>query len=184
MLREYFGNFLYVRSQLPYQTRFRLACIDGFAGGGRYACGSPGSPIIFLEEIDRAARAINAKRSVDGFPGLEIECLLVLNDSDPSAVKSLRNQMAPLQASLSSSVGLEVVYLQETFEDMYPALHRLLAGRRYRNVVFNLDQCGHSHVDRRVLRNIMRSYPSVEIFYTFAIESLLAFLRKTGPRAP
>ena len=181
VLRDYFGKFLYVRSQLPYQTRFRLACVDGFAGGGRYACGAPGSPIIFLEEIDRAARAINAKRSEHGFPGLEIECLLLLNDSDPSAVKSLRKHIAPLQANLSSSVELEVVYLQQTFEDIFPALNRLLAGRRYRNVVFNLDQCGHSHVDRGILRNIMRSYRSVEIFYTFAIESLLAFLRKTDP---
>ena len=54
-----------------------------------------------------------------------------------------------------------------------------MAAGRYRNVLFNLDQCGHSKVDRRTIVHIMSSYPSVEIFYTFAIASLITFLRKT-----
>ena len=33
ILREYFFNYLTVRCQLPHQSRFRLAIIDGFAGG-------------------------------------------------------------------------------------------------------------------------------------------------------
>ena len=37
ILREYFANYLGVRCQLPQQTQFRLAIVDGFAGGGRYA---------------------------------------------------------------------------------------------------------------------------------------------------
>jgi hypothetical protein len=53
---------------------------------------------------------------------------------------------------------------------------------RYRNVLFNLDQCGHSHVERKTLVDIMRSFASAEIFYTFAIEPLLAFLRKSEPQ--
>ena len=32
ILREYFFNYLTVRCQLPLQSRFRLAIIDGFAG--------------------------------------------------------------------------------------------------------------------------------------------------------
>jgi len=41
ILREYFRQYIIVRCQLPQQTKFRLAIIDGFAGGGRYACGAP-----------------------------------------------------------------------------------------------------------------------------------------------
>jgi three-Cys-motif partner protein len=44
VLREYFARYLAVRCQFPQQTRFRLAIIDGFAGGGRYGCGAPGCP--------------------------------------------------------------------------------------------------------------------------------------------
>ena len=57
----------------------------------------------------------------------------------------------------------------------------LLARGRYRNVLFNLDQCGHSRVECSTIVDIMHSIPSVEIFYTFAIETLLAFLRKAEP---
>jgi len=35
ILREYFYEYLKVRCQNPKQQRFRLAIMDGFAGGGR-----------------------------------------------------------------------------------------------------------------------------------------------------
>jgi three-Cys-motif partner protein len=62
IVREYFARYLAVRCQLPMQSKFRLAIVDGFAGGGRYKCGSPGSPIIFIEELRLAAEELNIKR--------------------------------------------------------------------------------------------------------------------------
>lgn len=41
VLREYFSEYLRVRWRLPQQTKFRLAIVEGFAGGGRYRCGRP-----------------------------------------------------------------------------------------------------------------------------------------------
>ena len=38
ILREYSQQYLMVRCQDPRQTRFRLAVVDGFSGGGRYTC--------------------------------------------------------------------------------------------------------------------------------------------------
>ncbi len=58
---------------------------------------------------------------------------------------------------------------------------RFLEKGRYRSVIFNLDQCGHSHVERNTILDIMHSYPAAEIFYTFVISSLLAFLQKDQP---
>ena len=178
VLREYFANYLRVRSQIPYQHHFRLACVDGFAGGGRYASGEPGSPLIFLEELSRAATEINLVRADGGFRQLEIHCLLVLNDADPTAVAQLKRHVDPLCAALGPHVEVEVQYFQQRFEDFYPPIKRLLAARRYRNVLFNLDQYGNSHVADDTLRDIVASFPSAEIFFTFAIESLLAFLEK------
>ncbi len=54
ILREYFHRYLTVRCQIPQQTKFRLAVIDGFSGAGRYECGSAGSPVIFIEELQAA----------------------------------------------------------------------------------------------------------------------------------
>ena len=182
ILREYFVNFLHVRTQLPYQQHFRLACVDGFAGGGRYANDEPGSPLIFLEELHRAAGDLNLARSAGGFPPIDIHCLLVLNDTDPAAIAQLRRHVGPLCAG-TPHLKVEVRYFQQEFEDLYPSIRRLLLAGDYRNVVFNLDQCGHRHVTRRTLRDIVSSFHSAEVFYTFAIEPLLAFLQKTDAEA-
>jgi len=184
ILREYFFQYITVRCQLPQQERFRLAVIDGFAGGGRYKCGTSGSPLIFVEELKRAIDAVNAQRSAHGLGLIEIECLLVLNDFSRDAIERLKVNLAPLQAEIQSTtprLHLRVEYMNEAFEVAYRKVKLLLEKGRYRSVLFNLDQCGHSHVDRSTLVDIMRSYSSVEIFYTFAIEALLSFLKKADP---
>ena len=64
---------------------------------------------------------------------------------------------------------LRIEYLNEFFEAAYPKIKALLEQCRYRSVLFNLDQCGHSHVERGTILDIMHSYPAAEIFYTFVI---------------
>src|ERR1700676_5274110 len=87
ILREYFFNYLTVRCQIPQQSRFRLAIVEGFAGGGRYSCGTAGSPIIFLEVLKTATEFVNVQRAERGLGAIEIECLLILNDTDRTVVE-------------------------------------------------------------------------------------------------
>lgn len=184
ILREYFAQYLAVRCQLPQMERFRLAIVDGFAGGGRYQCGTSGSPLIFIEELRKALQQFNTARAAQEFGLLEIECLLIFNDFDPEALEALKRQVAPLLAEIKENDGrlyLKIEYMNETFEVMYPRAKSLIAAGRYRNLLFNLDQCGHSKVEHATLLDIMRSHPSVEIFYTFMIKSLLAYLQKSNP---
>lgn len=184
ILREYFSEYLTVRCRLPQQERFRLAIVDGFAGGGRYQCGTAGSPVIFVEELKLAIETVNVQRAAQGMGLIEIECLLILNDHNRDAIETLKANIAPLQAEIAQNVPklhLRIAYLTEAFEAVYPQMKALLDQGRYRNVLFNLDQCGHSHVQRQTLLDIMRSYHSVEIFYTFAIEALVSFLQKSDP---
>lgn len=184
ILREYFFEYLTVRCKLPRQERFRLAIVDGFAGGGRYRCGAAGSPLIFIEELKRAIEIVNVQRASQGIGPIEIECLLVLNDHNWDAIEALKANIAPLQAEIAENVPrlhLRIEYLNETFDFAYRTMKGFLEQGRYSNVLFNLDQCGYSHVDRQTLLDIMRSHPSVEIFYTFMISSLLSFLQKSDP---
>ncbi|WP_182178511.1 three-Cys-motif partner protein TcmP [Methylobacterium radiotolerans] len=184
ILREYFAHYLRVRCQLPQQERFRLAVVDGFAGGGRYDDGTAGSPLIFLEGLRDAVTAIDQQRALQGFAPIAVECLLVFNDHSLDAIARLRGHVAPLHAAIAETMPrlhLRIEYLTDTFEAAYPSMKQLLEQGRYRNVLFNLDQCGHSHVGRATLLDIMRSRPSVEVFYTFAIEALVAFLRRSDP---
>jgi three-Cys-motif partner protein len=184
ILREYFARYLDVRCQLPQREKFRLAIVEGFSGAGKYKCGSPGSPLIFVDELKAAVDRFNIYRASNNLKPLEIECFLIFNDSNPEATEILKTNVAPLLAEIKQScpkLHLTIAYRSADFERLYPEIKELLREGRFRNVIFNLDQCGHSDVDRRTLVDIMRSYSSAEIFYTFAIKSLLAFLRASEP---
>ena len=184
ILREYVFDYLTVRCKLAQQERFRLAIVDGFAGGGRYQCGAAGSPLIVIEELKRAAEAVNTLRAAQGIGTIEIECLLIFNDANPDAINQLKKHATPLLTDVAQTcpnLHLRVEYLNDLFEVAYRRIENLLRQGRYRSVLFNLDQCGDRHVDRNTIVDIMRSYPAAEIFYTFMISSLLAFLQKNQP---
>lgn len=186
IVREYFDAYLGVRCKLPQQTKFRLAVVDGFAGGGRYACGSSGSPLIFIEVLERAVEALNISRAATGMATLDIEALLVFNDYDRDAIELLKTNVAPLEAKIkavSPRLHLRIEYMNVAFEVAYPKIKALLQQGQYPNVLFNLDQCGDTHVAVSTLTDILQSFRSAEIFYTFFIDSLVAFLNKSNPSA-
>jgi len=170
ILREYFHQYLYVRCRLPQQTKFRLAVVDGFSGAGRYACGTPGSPIIFLEELKGAFNRISIERKSQGLADLGIECLLIFNDLNPDAISLLKEHCAPLLAEIRdqcNGLHIEVEYMNSEFEEAYKIIKPRVRAGTYLNVIYNLDQCGHSWVGRRTVVDIMSSTKSVEIIFTF-----------------
>lgn len=183
IVREYFRQYVKTRCKLPQQEAFRFAIVDGFSGGGRYSCGSAGSPVIFLEELLNVASEINVGRSADGFKPLNISCLLIFNDVDKSVVDVLKENVAPLliAARENTHLNVEILYGADEFEVVYPKLKSKLLGEAFQNVIFNLDQCGHSHIRWATLRDIVSSFKSAEIFYTFFIDTFIAFLQKDNP---
>jgi len=184
ILREYIARYLEVRCQLP-RRDFKLAIVDGFAGGGRYSCGSPGSSIIFIEELKIAAHKINIQRAIDGAPPLNIKCLIILNDADKDVLGFLKSQVLPLHLSVNEDVQnlkIDVEFHNKLFEDLYVEIKHKLLKLNYRNVLFCLDQCGHTHVQNSTLRDIISSFQSPEIFYTFMIKPLVSFLTKSNPQ--
>lgn len=115
---------------------------------------------------------------------LAIECLLVFNDDDPVAIELLRANAEPLLAAAKEGgvkLHLHAEYMNRPFEEAYPVIKQLLGEGRYRNVLFNLDQYGYRQIDRSTVIDILNSFSSTEVFYTFAIQSLLAFLQKSDP---
>ncbi|WP_072386534.1 three-Cys-motif partner protein TcmP [Hyphomicrobium sp. CS1BSMeth3] len=184
IVREYFSDYLHVRCRLPQQSKFRLAVVDAFAGGGRYACGTPGSPIIFIQELERVVEALNVTRATNGMATLDVEALLIFNDRDVAAIAALKQVVAPLEAQIKSSCSrlhLRVEYRNDTFENVYPDIKALLRRGQFSNVLFNLDQCGHTHVATPTLTDILLSFRSAEIFYTFVIDTLVNFLNTSKP---
>ncbi len=184
VVRQYFRKFLEIRCSHPQQALFRLAIVDGFSGGGRYKDGEAGSPIIFLEELKRASQEINVRRLHSGMKPITVECLMIFNDSETRVVELLKANTASLLADIrdtASHLHIEIEYSCLKFAEAYPALKSKLISRQYRNVLFNLDQCGHSHVETQVISDIMQAFSSAEVFLTFMISALTAFLQRRDP---
>lgn len=186
ILRDYFRQYLTVRCQIAQQTKFRLAIVDGFAGGGRYSCGTAGSPILFIEELERTLDEINIRRAAQGMGAVEIEALLIFNDAQKDVTAMLKSYCDPLEAALKakpSKLHIQIAYFSEEFEAAYPGIKQLIVEGRFRNVLYNLDQYGYASVSLGTLQDILRtpSAPSTEVFYTFAIETLLTYLSARDP---
>lgn len=184
ILRQYAREYISVRCQIPHQSKFRLAIIDGFCGAGRYKGGEAGSPIVFLEEVIRAARDLNTRRKAEGFSKLQIDCLLIFNDVEKEVIELLKANVAPLQqeaASLGELLHIEIVFKVGEFEKQYPDIREMIWTKSFTNVMFVLDQCGHAQVPVDILRDIVDSFNKVEMFYNFSITSFLAYLSKKNP---
>lgn len=185
ILDDYLFNYLTIRCQLPAQQKFRLCIVDGFAGGGRYKCGTAGSPIVFIEGVERALNTINIGRAAQGLSAIELECLLIFNDFDKDVVELLKTNCASVVAAAKTNtpkLHIQTIYMEQPFEVAYPNIKAMIAQGRYRNVLFNLDQCGVSQIHMDTILDIMNVSPSVEIFYTFMISSLLTYLTKNNPQ--
>ena len=149
ILGEYFRRYLLERCKNPISRRFRLAVVDGFAGGGRYEDGSPGSPAIFAETLLSTVAGINLERAGGGMPIMEVDCLLILNDSDPEAIAGLREVLGPFQAMSQeegSNVTLRVEFYEEEFEPLVDRICGRVESERYRNVIYNLGIISESNI--------------------------------------
>lgn len=179
ILKKYFRQYLITRCQHPQQEKFRLAIIDGFAGGGLYKCGSFGSPLIFVDVLAKTTDEINLHRSTHGMRPIKIECLLILNDDDKQTIELLKKNIAPLLLVLKDkhqNTFIEIEYLCSEFENIYSQLKQRLHSIKCGNVIFNLDQYGYSHVPSAIVRDILNSWRSAEVLLTFMIRSLLTYL--------
>lgn len=186
ILQEYFFDYVRVRCSFPHQRVFRLAVIDGFSGGGRYRCGTPGSPIVFIETLQAATASINTNRAIAGLQPLAIECLMVFNDTSSAAINALQQNLAPLLAEIRSEIPqlqLRVEFKNKPFSEAYPEIQALVDAGSFQNVLVNLDQYGHREIERTQLAEMMNWSRSVEIFYTFSMAALLTFLNKRNPEA-
>lgn len=183
VLEEYLTEYLTVRCQHPNQERFRIAIIDGFCGAGRYGCGSPGSPIIFVEALEKTVSSINLGRAAQGLKPIQVDVLLILNDATPGVIDLCKENLAPILAAAKDAqdkLSVEVRYFEDEFEKAYPEIKDEIQRRGFSNsVFFNLDQCGHGQVEMRTISDILSSYPSPEILLTFAIEALVTFLPRS-----
>lgn len=96
ILQEYVETYIQVLTKKA-QGRdvFRLALVDGFAGGGEYTdsranCHRPGSPLILLDAIRRAEVLVNENRTKK----IKIDGHFWFIEKKPVNVKHLRHVLS------------------------------------------------------------------------------------------
>lgn len=139
ILGEYFRQYLITRCQLPQREKFRLAVVDGFAGGGLYKCGTYGSPILFVDTLVKTTNEINIRRATQSLRPIEIECLLILNDRKRDVLELLKTNLTPHLAgapAAAPNLRLFVDYHNESFESLYPTVKARIKQAKCSNVFF------------------------------------------------
>ena len=178
ILREYFFRYLTVKCGNPLQSSFRLAVVDGFSGAGRYKTGVSGSPLIFIEELQKAYQNINVRRAVQRLKPITFDCILFFNDVDASAIELLKINLAPLIIDIkekNSGLNIKIQYSNCIFEQRYRYIKEEIKKLKIQNVIFNLDQYVYTHVTKEIIIDIMNSFKSVEILFTFMIGGFLQY---------
>ena len=183
ILRKYVRRYLLERCKNPLSRGLKLLLVDGFAGGGVYSDGAPGSPVILLRTLYETVGEINARRVESDYPALAVKCTLLLNDIDADAVGLLQQRVADAKRDLPDDAGvaLEVVYRTVPFETLAPDIARMVEAGKFSNVLLNLDQCAYNAVHRTTLARLIQMTRSVEILYTVGIQTLISFLSINDP---
>lgn len=110
---------------------------------------------------------------------IEIECYFIFNDKNKDAIELLKSNVAPLHAEIKENnklLHINIGYYNNEFHEIYPEIKNKLLSARYQNVIFNLDQCGYVHVSKDIIRDVITSWKSPEVFLTFLISPLLRHL--------
>jgi len=181
ILEEYFREYLITRCKHPQLGKFRIAIIDGFCGAGLYKCGSYGSPLIFLDVLNKTSKEINSRRAADGMKPVQIECLIIFNDAKKGVTSKLQENAAGFLGEINTNnnnLFIHTEYFEKKFEDIYPNIKTILANGRFQNVIFNLDQCGYSKVNIDTVRDIMSEWKSAEAFLTFSIDTVKTYFSR------
>lgn len=179
ILREYFHKYLLTRCQLPQQDLFKLVVVDGFSGAGIYKCGAFGSPLIFIDELNKTSKEINSNRIANNLKPINIECHFIFNDSDSLAFELLKKNVVPLSAGIKSEntkLKINIEHSNKAFSEIYPEIKTGILASRCNNVFFNLDQCGYSHVSHDHVKDIFQTWKKPEVLLTYMIGSAITYL--------
>jgi three-Cys-motif partner protein len=174
IVRKYVERYIEILTALSWQEQLNITFVDGYAGGGRYAFGAdtvPGSPLILLQAVAEAEARLNSSR-VKGFC---INAEFIFIDNDPKHIEFLRSEI--LQSPFSDQLDKTIRIWQGDFnEKVGDAIAVAKSRSRKGRSIFLLDQYGWSQVAFRSVREILTNLEKAEVFLTFSVDALIAYL--------
>ena len=174
VLRSYLRAYLDRLNVNPHREEFKLDLVDGFAGGGTFLDDGntlSGTPLIMLEESERARERLNQARDNP----LRFDCKYYFVDKESAHLDHLRKVLDERGHRVD---GKTIVVSNARFEE---AVDGIIAEIRHRQPragrsIFLLDQTGFSQVALELVARIFRELPAAEVILTFAADVLVNHL--------
>ncbi|MGX1498574.1 three-Cys-motif partner protein [Labrenzia sp. MBR-25] len=176
VLRKYLDVYFDTVVPNPRTDRLNITLVDGFCGGGAYKNGDDiehGSPLVLMKAVEDARQRLNRNREKP----LEINARFIFVDENANHVAALREQIQ--REGLGSEIGKSVSLIEGEFATELPnILAAIKTDQRVGRSIFVLDQFGYSDVPMASIREIFATLDRPEVILTFAIDSLLNYLRE------
>jgi len=175
VLRNYLDVYFDTVVPDPRMDRLNITLVDGFCGGGLYKNGDEetfGSPLVLLKAVEAARIRLNEGREKP----LEINARFYFVDENEDHVECLRQQIT--NEGFGGEIGNSISLIVGDFAVELPnILQAIKQGQRAGRSIFVLDQFGYSDVPMGAISSIFRELDRPEVLLTFAIDSMLNYLR-------
>jgi len=180
ILRDYICAYVSTLTSNIKIDHFRLALVDGFAGGGKYIAewnGETvyGSPFAMLDACHEAQAAGQALREKP----FKLDTRFYFVEKSKEAHALLSTTLKDRGYGQHESSGNNIMLFHSDFEYSYK---KIIADIQKHSTtarsIFLLDQYGYSEVPQDMVRHIFRQLPGAEVILTFNVDSLLTYLNR------
>ena len=174
VLRSYLRAYLDRLNINPYREEFKLDLVDGFAGGGTFLDDGntvSGTPLIMLEESERAKERLNRGRATP----LRFDYKYYFVDKESAHIDHLRKVLDERGYQVDDET---IVVSNDRFEEAVNGIIAEIHRRQPRagRSIFLLDQTGFSQVALELVTRIFLELPAAEVILTFAADALVNHL--------
>jgi len=185
ILRDYIKAYISTLTHNVRIDQFKIAVVDGFAGGGTYSADWNtdiiyGSPISILEASAEAfteAQAIRTK-------SFTLDAKFYFVEKDPEGFELLKQTLTEKGYEERINNDKDIYLVKADFKDK---VVEIVADIKKRSPsarsIFLLDQYGYSDVPSKLIQYIFTELPGAEILLTFNVDSLLNYLNESNLRA-
>lgn len=177
ILDAYLKAYIQTLASNPRREEFKLALVDGFAGGGAYRHATSGeivygSPFIMLRASKEAEYLINKDRNKP--IAFNFEYFFV--EKSRKAKQCLEFELK--YQGYGSRLDQDIFLMNSEFDTQAGSIieHIKKKSPRAGRAIFLLDQYGYSQVGTGLINKIIREVPGSEVILTFAVDALINYV--------
>ena len=167
--------YLKVVCQQQRMPEFKIALVDGFAGGGKYEGGEEGSPLVLLQAVDEAEYRINCLRNPTTQVDIRANHYFVEKNKDNYMYLRESIKKSEYKSRLDENLFLFEGEFRQHLAKIVGHI-KGVAPKGGGGAIFFLDQKGYTDVSIQDIQYIRNHLPQSEVIVTIGIGWLIDFI--------